>query len=118
MTWKPGGCALVSVAVRRWLRVILVALVATSCVTDQRQAALSPSPTATAIETASPTPTIEPSPSPTPAPTPVPTARPTPKPRPTSNKAGLQLLPYYAQARQLFPIFPAVPEIDFDDPAG
>lgn len=38
-------------------------------------------------------------------------------PRPTSRTAGNQLLPYYFQARQMFPLLPSAPRIDFDEPA-
>jgi hypothetical protein len=81
----------------------------------------SPSPTPTVAPT--PTPTLEPaSPSPTLSPTPTPTVTPTPSPRPTrtprpdptNSIAGQQLIPYYFQARQQFPIFPPTPQIDFD----
>jgi hypothetical protein len=79
----------------------------------------SPSPT----PTLSPTPTPVPeSPSPTPTPTVAQTIAPTPSPQPTrtdmpdptNNFAGLQLIPYYFQVRQTFPIFPPTPQIDFD----
>ncbi|MGH2492513.1 MAG: hypothetical protein ACRDF9_13515 [Candidatus Limnocylindria bacterium] len=80
-----------------------------------------PSPTPTPTLIAKPTLTPEtptPTPSPTVAPTPTRTASPqptrTPMPDPTTNVAGQQLIPYYFQARQVFPIFPPTPQIDFD----
>lgn len=81
-------------------------------------ARLSPSPTPTLSPTASPTPTPSPTLSPTPTPTitatPPPQQTRTPRPDPTTNIAGQQLIPYYFQARQQFPIFPPTPQIDFD----
>ena len=84
----------------------------TGCVTGR--ATVSPSPTATesavaTADAATPSPTASPSPVPTPMPRP-------PTPRPTSTHAGAQLLPYYFQVRQLYPVLPRVPQIDYDDP--
>ncbi len=79
----------------------------------------SPTPTVTATPmatpaTASPSPTLSPTPAPTIAATPPPQATRTPRPDPTTNIAGQQLIPYYFQARQQFPMFPPTPQIDFD----
>jgi hypothetical protein len=82
-----------------------------------------PSPTPTPTVAATPTPTVTPaSPSPTLSPTPSPTVTATasprqtrsPRPDPTNSIAGQQLIPYYFQARQQFPIFPGTPLIQFD----
>jgi hypothetical protein len=51
-------------------------------------------------------------------PTVVATPAATERPRPTTNVAGQQLMSYYFQTRATFPIFPATPQIDFDEPAG
>jgi hypothetical protein len=67
----------------------------------------SPTPTATATESPSPTATLAAQPTPPPR-------TPTPCPQPTTHTAGDQLLPYYFQVRQTFPIFPSAPQIDFD----
>jgi hypothetical protein len=86
-----------------------------------------PSPTPTPTVAATPTPTLTPAtPSPTLSPTPSATITATPSPRPTrtdrpdptNSIAGQQLIPYYFQARQQFPIFPPTPQIDFDLVAG
>jgi hypothetical protein len=79
----------------------------------------SPTPTITTTPTAtpataSPSPTLSPTPAPTIAATPSPQATRTPRPDPTTNIAGQQLIPYYFQARQQFPMFPPTPQIDFD----
>jgi hypothetical protein len=76
----------------------------------------SSSPTAT-IAPQTPSPTASPSPSPSPTPTVAATVAPTTRPRPTSNVAGTQLMTYYFQTRAVFAIFPATPQIDFDEPA-
>jgi hypothetical protein len=82
-----------------------------------------PSPTPTPTVAATPTPTVTSAmPSPTLSPTPSPTITATPSPRPTrtdrpdptNSIAGQQLIPYYFQARQQFPIFPGTPLIQFD----
>jgi hypothetical protein len=105
------------------LAVVVTALVTalvTLGLTGYFQPAARPSPSPTPTVTASPTPTASPSPtlSPTPSPTiaatPPPQRTRTPRPDPTTNVAGQQLLPYYFQARQQFPIFPPLPQIDFD----
>ena len=101
----------------------VVTAVATLGLTGYFQPVARPSPSPTPTATASPTPTVaSASPSPTPSPTPTPTiaATPTPqqtrtpRPDPTTNIAGQQLIPYYFQARQQFPMFPPTPQIDFD----
>ena len=90
-------------------------------------AACAPPPEALPTESPTPTPTpvVVTAPPETPTPTPIVTSPPPPpptptrKPRPTSNVAGLQLIPYYTQTRQVFPaVMPPVPVIDFDEPAG
>jgi hypothetical protein len=82
-----------------------------------------PSPTPTPTVAGTPTPTVTPAtPSPTLSPTPSATITATPSPRPTrtdrpdptNSIAGQQLIPYYFQARQQFPIFPPTPLIEFD----
>jgi hypothetical protein len=65
---------------------------------------------------ATPSPTLEPTPSPAVTRTPAQRTR-TPRPQPTTKAAGEQLLPYYFAARQVFPILPSAPQIDFDAPA-
>jgi len=40
------------------------------------------------------------------------------RPQPTTRTAGLRLLPYYAEVRQLFPLLPVDVQIDLDEPAG
>jgi hypothetical protein len=75
---------------------------------------------------AAPPPTVAPTAPPTPAPTAPPVTAPQPppepapvvRPRPTTRRAGQQMLPYYAEVRQLFPILPVTVEIMFDEPAG
>jgi hypothetical protein len=91
---------------------LVVACSAPVAVPSPVPATSSPSPT---VE---PTATASPSPSPTAVPTAVPEPTQTPRPRPTTNKAGLQLLTYYFQTRQLLPVLPPIPQIDFDEPAG
>jgi hypothetical protein len=79
-----------------------------------------PSPTPTPTVAATPTPTVTPSPTLSPTPSPTITATPSPRPTrterpdPTNSIAGQQLIPYYFQARQQFPIFPPTPLIEFD----
>jgi hypothetical protein len=101
----------------------VVTVVATLGLTGYFQPVARPSPTPSAtatptatIASASPTPTLSPTPTPTPtvAPTPPPQQTRTPRPDPTTNIAGQQLIPYYFQARQQFPIFPPTPQLDFD----
>ena len=100
----------------------VVTAVATLGLTGYFQPVARPSPSQTPTVTASPTLTVAAAPSPTLSPTPSPTitATPppqqtrTPRPDPTTNIAGQQLIPYYFQARQQFPLFPPTPQIDFD----
>jgi hypothetical protein len=100
----------------------VVTAVATLALTGYFQPVARPSPSPTPTATASPTPTVSATPSPTLSPTPSPTIAATPSPQPTrtlrpdptTNIAGQQLIPYYFQARQQFPIFPPTPQIDFD----
>jgi hypothetical protein len=102
-----------------WMRGFVVALCGvaflTGCVTERATVSPSPTPTESAtatdeLATPSPTPTAAP------LPTPIATPPPRPTPRPTSTHAGAQLLPYYFQVRQLYPVLPPVPQIDYDDP--
>lgn len=101
----------------------VVTAVATLGLTGYFQPVARPSPSPTPTVTATPTPTVglaSPSPTLSPTPTPTMTATPTPQPTrtprpdPTTNIAGQQLIPYYFQARQQVPIFPPLPQIDFD----
>jgi hypothetical protein len=100
----------------------VVTIVATLGLTGYFQPVARPSPSPTPTATSSPSPTASASPTPTLSPTPTPTIAPTappqqtrtPRPDPTTNIAGQQLIPYYFQARQQFPIFPPTPQIDFD----
>ena len=101
----------------------VVTVVATLGLTGYFQPAARPSPSPTPTATATPTATVaSASPPPTPTPSPTPTIAPTapqqqtrtPRPDPTTNIAGQQLIPYYFQARQQFPLFPPTPQIDFD----
>jgi hypothetical protein len=99
--------------------VLVVGVAAALASRDQPVALPSPSPTAKAtVAPETPSPSPSPTVSPTPTPTAVPTRAPTPRPRPTTNAAGQQLMTYYFQVRALFPIFPATPQIDFDEPSG
>src|SRR5688500_9019047 len=97
---------------------VVATLGLTGCFQPVARPSPSPTPTVTATPTptvsASPSPTLSPTPSPTIAPTPPPQQTRTPRPDPTTNIAGQQLIPYYFQARQQFPIFPPTPQIDFD----
>ena len=74
---------------------------------------VAPTPTLT-LEPASPSPTLSPTPTPTVTATPSPRPTRTPRPDPTNSIAGQQLIPYYFQVRQQFPIFPPTPQLDFD----
>jgi hypothetical protein len=114
--------AVAAVAAAVVVTAVVTALV-TLGLTGQFQPAARPSPSPTPTVAATATPTIAPAtPSPTisPVPTPTFTATPTPqptrtlKPDPTTNIAGQQLIPYYFQIRQQFPIFPPTPKIDND----
>jgi hypothetical protein len=105
---------------------VVISVVATAAVTlaltgrlQPEQTRPSPTPSPTLQPTATPTPaTPSPSPSPTASTTPVRTATPqptrTPMPDPTTNVAGLQLIPFYFQTRQLLSVFPPTPQIDLD----
>lgn len=100
---------------RRFVVALCGVVLLTGCTTDRATVHASPSPTESGsptVEPATPSPTI----APTPVPTPIATAPRPPTPRPTSTHAGAQLLPYYFQVRQLFPVLPPVPQIDYDDP--
>jgi hypothetical protein len=100
----------------------VITAVATLGLTGYFQPVARPGPSPTATVTASPIPTPSATPSPTLSPTPTPTIAATPPPQatrterpdPTTNIAGQQLIPYYFQARQQFPMFPPTPQIDFD----
>ncbi|HEV8535086.1 MAG TPA: hypothetical protein VGR87_05115 [Candidatus Limnocylindria bacterium] len=94
--------------------VLVLAIVLAACVRPPQAlpSEAPPSPTPT-LEPETPAPTASPTPVPTPQPTPAPTAR----PRPTTRAAGEQLLPYYFQARAMFPLMPPTPQLDFDEPA-
>jgi hypothetical protein len=101
----------------------VVTAVATLGLTGYFQPVARPSPSPTRTATASPTPTVaSATPSPTLSPTPTPTIAATPSSRPsrtprsdpTNSIAGQQLISYYFQARQQFPIFPPTPQIDND----
>ena len=99
----------------------VVTTVATLGLTGYFQPVARPSPSPTPTATASPTPTVAtPSPTPSPSPSPTITATPSPQPTrtdrpdPTTNIAGQQLIPYYFQVRQQFPMFPPTPQLDFD----
>jgi hypothetical protein len=91
-----------------------VALI-TGCTPERATGLASPTPIESGSTTADPA-TPSPTATATPDPTPIATAPPRPTPRPTSTHAGVQLLPYYFQARQLYPVLPPVPQIDYDDP--
>jgi len=91
------------------------AVLITGCTTERATLHASPTPTESATATAEPE-TPSPTATATPLPTPIATAPPRPTPRPTSTHAGAQLLPYYFQVRQLYPVLPPVPQIDYDDP--
>src|SRR5687767_11856903 len=101
----------------------VITAVATLGLTGYFQPVARPSPSPTPTATASPTPTVAsamPSPTSSPSPSATITATPSPQPTrtdrpdPTTNIAGQQLIPYYFQTRQQFPIFPPTPQLDFD----
>ena len=114
--------AVAAVAVAVVVTAVVTALATLGLTGYFQPAVVRPSPSPSATLSPAPSPTLSPTPSPTLSPTPTPTiaatpsSRParTPRPDPTNSIAGQQLIPYYFQTRQQFPIFPPTPQIDFD----